>query len=407
MTAIENKQLESAIRIERIAVAIRYVGFVVIASFMVLGTESWDWRDIAIIGTIVALRNMLTHFILVTGQTRLIVTPWNFAVYLIEVSAIVYFSGADESDLYTFYILVLVGFAAYARKFSTVFLAGFAFATAYTAVLATEYYRAGSLSVDIGILLGRHAIILLAGWLLGSIASQMRRGEEAAEARAHAHAESDALQQAIFDNTDDPIIVYAEGEGISRANEAACKLLDTDHETLIGKHLREFIFDDGTIEQKAATLVREGELRGEQLIITAAGDERTIRFVTRSFRRDNRVFLVAVAHDITDEKDSSEAHREATKQLESLADELRTADGLRSGLMDATAAKIRSPLSPLLGQLDALIDGEIGQLTTDQLRALQVCRRSAMRILRVVDDAFSRGGEAPAGNSGPQDREDD
>lgn len=390
MTQSESHRLAKAVRMERVAIMVRYFGFSGMTLLIVFGSGAWRGSDILIIGAVLFLHNLIAHILIGTQREQFFLSPFNFFLYVFEISIAIRFSGGDESDLYILYPLALIGYSAYASSLRRVLSAGLIFSVSYGLVILWELYDSGSLAVPVGILVGRAAFILIAAWLLGRVSLMLRQAEEDAASRADAYAQSDALQRAIFDNTDDPIFVYEKNLTINSANKPACEYLNVPYGSLKGRKLRDFLFDDGTLITKSQELLEAGELSGEQLVLTSDGEERTLRFVIRSFSSGDQQYYVALCHDVTQERELDEARSLAVERLESLAVQLRTLDELKTGLLTATASNLRSPLGPLLGQLESLLNGELGQLTTPQLRALQVCRRSAKRILRAVEEAFDQ-----------------
>jgi signal transduction histidine kinase len=136
------------------------------------------------------------------------------------------------------------------------------------------------------------------------------------------------------------------------------------------------------------SLRSSGEYHGEQVIINFDGEEHTVDFRAQSFIRDKRQFFVVVAHDITEQKDLQEATRLANTDLERLNRELRQVDYLKTSFLTSMSQKLRSPMSAIMGYVEMLLEEELGELMPDQRKAIQTCRRSALRILRLIDDAL-------------------
>ena len=63
--------------------------------------------------------------------------------------------------------------------------------------------------------------------------------------------------------------------------------------------------------------------------------------------------------------------------------------------------KLRSPLTAILGYMDLLLDEELGELLPEQRKSLQTCRRSTLRIFKLLDESFGdRPGETLLGMPG-------
>jgi signal transduction histidine kinase len=153
--------------------------------------------------------------------------------------------------------------------------------------------------------------------------------------------------------------------------------------------VRSFLFDDGTIPQKFAAMRRRGFFNGEQLVIGPDGEERAVELIIRSFTRDDKQYYVALGHDVTPQKELQEATRQANLRLERLNRELRHVDQLRTGFLSTISQKLRSPLSAVLGYIEMLLQEELGDLTKDQRKALQTCRRGTLRAFRIIEETLA------------------
>lgn len=374
--------------IERVALAARYVIFATMLALFVLGQIPGNVHDVTVIAVVVVFHCLFAHWVLWTHRYGLLVTYFNFFLYLIELSIIVSFSGADESPAFVLYIIFLIGFTAYKREFPIIMLATVACVLAFSIVLLIEWRLVG-ISVTLGELVFKQLSIVVTGWLAGNLSQRLRQAEEESFSQAQRLAASEATLRAILDHTADPILVFDEQEVVVDANDGACQYFGTAREHVVGQRLRTFLFDDGTLPQKAAAMRRKGQFHGEQLVIGPDGEERAADIVVRSFIRDNKQYFVALMHDITPQKDLQEATRQANLRLERLNRELRHVDGLRTGFLSAVSQKLRSPLSAVLGYIEMLLQEELGDVTDEQRKALQTCRRGTLRAFRIIDDTLA------------------
>jgi len=378
--------------IERVALAGRYLIFTTMLALFVLGHIKGNVRDAAVISAALILHSVFAHWALWKNRLDLLVSRFNFLLYLVELSIIVSFSGADESPTFVLYILFLIGFSAYQRQLRSLIAAAIVCCLAYTLVLFIEWRLVG-LSSSLGELVFKQMSILLAGWLVGNLSQRIRRAEEESHSQALRVASSEAALRAILDHTADPILVFDENDLVVDANDSAGQYFGQARETLLGQRMRTFIFDDGTLPQKRSVLQHKGQLRGEQLLIGPDGEERAADVLVRSFIRDGKPYYVTLIHDITPQKDLQEATRQANLRLERLNRQLRHLDELRTGFLAAISQKLRSPLSAVLGYIEMLLQEELGDITREQRKALQTCRRGTVRAFRIIDEALALGSE--------------
>ncbi|MDX9972345.1 MAG: PAS domain S-box protein [FCB group bacterium] len=390
--------------VERFAMVARYIMLFAITPFFLFKFVRFDRVDMIVVWSIILLHNLFVHWVLFAKRERLFVSWLNFAIYFLEANLVVYFTGGDESDAYILYFLVIIGLGAYRRRFGSTLAVALLFCVSYIIVLYVDMLNDALLHESVTNLVSRIAFLFMSGWLVGALSRQLRLSEESIREQADALGASEMTLRAILDNTAQPILVYDEREFIIEANERAREFLRLPREQLLGRRVRSFMFDDGTLPNKFAALRARGEYRGEQILVRDNGEERTVDFRVRSYIRDGQRFFVAVAHDITEQKNLQEATRLANAHLERLNRELRNVDQLKSNFLSTISQKLRSPLSAVLGFLEMLLQEELGELNVDQHNALQTCRRATLRVFRVVDEALTLTARDPVPNRRSTDR---
>lgn len=393
MKAIKDTYTLLITSIERIALGMRYVCYAIMAPLFLLGYIEGNYRDFAVVTVVVVLHNAFAHWALWTGRHALLVSPWNFLIYFAETSVIILFTGAEESAGFVLYFLFLIGFSAYCRDAVRLILVTLLCCGSYAAIVSFEWYRIG-LAEAFGVIVFKNLSILLCGLLLANLSRRLRDVEVDSFTRAQELAASEATLRTILDHTADPIFVFDDNEFLTMVNDRACELFALHRDELLGQRVRKFMFDDGTLPAKLATLRSRGAYQGEQLLVAADGAEHAADIVVRSFIREQQRYHVALVHDITPQKELQETTREANSNLERLNRELRQVNALRTGFLASVSQKLRSPLSAVLGYLDMLLDEELGPTTAEQRRALQTCRRGTLRAFRVLDEAQSPSGSA-------------
>ncbi|HNR36869.1 MAG TPA: PAS domain S-box protein [Candidatus Hydrogenedentes bacterium] len=380
-------RLALGLRLEKIGLVFRYVAYVVLAGIFLAGFAVGSYTDLAVITVVVLLHAAFVHTVLLTHRYEWFASPFNFAIHVAEISCVVFFTGAEESEFFTLYLLFLVGYTVYRRSFGGMLLASAVTCGAYLLVIAIEWALAG-LALPPGVIFVKVASIPVCGWIVATTNTLLQHTEEALEARADALASSETMLRTIIDHAAEPILVYDENEFIAEANNRACEFFGIFRENLLGKPFRSLLFDDGTLSEQLAALYERNEYHGEQIFLNADGIERTVDLHVRSFIRNARKFFVAIARDITEQKELQEATQLANARLGHLNRELRQVNELKTGLLTSVSQRLRSPLTALLGYLDLLLDDELGATTPEQRRALLGGRRSVMRIFGLLDEAF-------------------
>lgn len=391
---ISTEQRVLIIRIEKAGLLFRWVGWGVILAAISLGGLPWEWFDLAVGTALILGHNFFVHLALWTRRTEWFATPLNYTVYLLEVTAIVLLTGADESVAYTLYILFLVGLTAYTRGARVVIYSTVMCIALFAGALALEYILVG-LSRPWGELALKMLAIGGAGWAVGVLSDQLNRNARAAREHADALATSEATLRTVLDNAADLILVFDEHERIIDVNERACAFLRLPRSEILGQRPRAFFFDDGTLGAKLASLRAHGEFHGEMIIVDADTQEHTVDLLIRGFLRNERRFFVALARDITQQKALEEATHRANAHLERLNRELRQVDEVKREFFGTVSMRMRSPVAAILGYADMLLADELGELNAEQRKALHTCRRSAQRLLGMVEEAVEVGAHPP------------
>ncbi|RPJ00576.1 MAG: GAF domain-containing protein, partial [Chloroflexi bacterium] len=75
--------------------------------------------------------------------------------------------------------------------------------------------------------------------------------------------------------------------------------------------------------------------------------------------------------------------------LQQAVDELAEADRLKEELVGTVSHELRSPLTYVVGYVDLLLEGEMGALTEDQRRSLEIVATKTKTLTRLVTDILS------------------
>ncbi|NPA92209.1 MAG: hypothetical protein GXO56_00840 [Chloroflexi bacterium] len=81
--------------------------------------------------------------------------------------------------------------------------------------------------------------------------------------------------------------------------------------------------------------------------------------------------------------------QERTRQLQDALERLSELQRLKANFIANISHELRTPLTHLIGYLDLLGDGFLGDLNPDQAKAIEVMQRSADRLYRLIEDLIS------------------
>ncbi len=394
MTAVEEARLWLVLSVEKFALVARNLALVLVAGMLLGGYLREYHPGLAAVAAIVIVHSLFSLWIYLSGRFHFFQSRWNFVLNLTEITLAVALSGAAESVLYVLFLFFLVACGTYTRRPRLVLFATGLCLLCFGGIVIADSARIG-FEVSYATVIVRLAAIAACGWLMASITRVLGRAEESSMARERALASSEATLRTILDSAADPIFVYDNDEFITDANDRACKFLAVPRCKLLGQRIRAFLFDDGTLPNKMSALRARGEYHGEQIFVNSYGEERTVDLRVRSYTRDGQRFFVAVGPDITEQKNLQEASRLANLHLEKLNQELQQVNALRRGFLTTISRKLRSPLTALLGYTEMLLEGELGDLTSEQRTAVQACRRAAMRAFNLIDEALDPGVKQP------------
>lgn len=387
MKAVAANRLEFAASIERIALIMRYIVYTIVVGLYLTHQLKGEFLDVIIATAIIGAHNAFSHLILLTRRYQVFLSWTNFLIYLFESTLLIWITGADNSVAYVTYILLIVGLSAFSESYWRILLATFACIAAYNGVLVIEYLREG-FSNQLGVVAVQQLSVLMVGWLVAHTGQLLHRARTQLQLQTEALQASEFTLRTILDSTTDPILVFDDRELITEANHRACSFAGLERGLLLRQRFRSFLFDDGTIPNKMEALKRAGRFHGEQVLIGRDGDEMTVEMHIRAVTLEERQHYVTVMHDITERKDLQEATRLANLNLEKINSELQRLNRVKTHVMAQLSQRLRSPLSAILGYVEMMLDEELGEIGPAQQKGLQTCRRSTLRIFRMLDETL-------------------
>ncbi|MFA6240006.1 MAG: PAS domain S-box protein [Candidatus Hydrogenedentales bacterium] len=387
MSIKNTSSLTLLLLVERVGLFARYLVWAVMASAYLLGYIAGNTQDFIALTALVVLHNGYSHAVFLFKRYSAFSSRLNFLIYLAEATLITHFSGREASDAYIAYHLLIIGLGAYTRRSRTTAIVTLLCMFSYAGVVTLEWYRIG-LALPLGVIVFKLMSIGICGWLVAQLMQRFGSIEATALRQAEALSASETMLRTILNSAGEPILVFDDQEFITEANDQAGSFLAVAREKLIGQRIRAFLFDDGTLPHKFASLRARGEAQTEEVVVDARGEERSVEIVFRSFTREGSRFYVALLQDITERKNLQEATRLANQRLERLNAELRQIDRMKGEFLASISQNLRSPLSAVSGFVEMLLEEELGDLNPDQRKALQTCRRGIIRAFKLVDEAL-------------------
>jgi PAS domain S-box-containing protein len=92
--------------------------------------------------------------------------------------------------------------------------------------------------------------------------------------------------------------------------------------------------------------------------------------------------IVITAHDVTDRKALEIGLQRQVRELEEL-------DRMRTEFVATVSHELRTPLTSIIGEVELLADGDLGELTAIQERAMDMIGRNSARLLTLIDDLLT------------------
>ncbi len=385
-------------RIERAAMILRYAVYVSLAFLVIFDSVHWHVLMLAAATAVLILHNSFVHAALLSGRIHWFQTPFNLALYSVEAVLSVWASGLSDFVAVSFAFLLLAGICVYASDARSVIAATIAFVLSLILVEVLRVHNGMTGRPVLEMAAGALGC-MLSGILLAYFRAYLNGAEKAGQEPLDSLSNDAPALPDVLNSLEDAMLVCDETGAILEANQAACELFGLASERLAGSHLRTVLFDDGTLEDKLEAARQTGLAESEEAVAGASGEERHVHIQLRALASGGKAFYVAVAHSVSIQEPPQEV--EAHKDIEPLGPRRRRE--WNTDFFVITAQRIRSPLSAILGYADLLLEEELGPLNHGQRNALQTSRRSARRIVRMLDEASASlpPGRIPSADSTP------
>ncbi len=381
----ERSDISVVLGVERFALLARYavlLAIILVARSRLVVPEVW------LVLIIIIAHQVFSHWVFLKKRGDVFTQTLNFIVYFAEATLIILIAGSSKHEAYPLFIILLIGMSVYDVSPQTLIASTVLCVATFILVIWVKMHFVVGTGLTRSLIFTPVISMLICGWLLSRWGRLLRETRAERDEHAFALASSETKMRLIFDSAANPIIVFDDNLFITEANSTACEAIGVSREQLIGRRIQSFLFDDGTLSNRIADLRARGEYSGEQILINSEGEEENVDITACTYVLDGKRYFACVFQDISERKDLQKAKRLATENLEDLSRKLRQVSELRTGFLSTISQKIRSSLSIMLGPLEMLLDEKLGDTTPDQRQALQLCRRGAQRIMRVVEDSL-------------------
>lgn len=199
--------------------------------------------------------------------------------------------------------------------------------------------------------------------------------------------ESEKKYRLIFENSPLGIFNFDKDGTVTHCNDKIAEILGIPKEKIIGFNMNLSLRDE---KMKAAfnevLLLRQGHFEGEY---RSEGDGKTA-FIKVDYSpniSDDGTLLggVGIVEDIGERKIAEEKLREYTDELSKMNKELQSLDRMKNEFLSNVSHELRTPLTSIKGYSDLLMEGTLGEMNYQQLKAVSTVIRNTERLRRLVD----------------------
>ncbi len=199
--------------------------------------------------------------------------------------------------------------------------------------------------------------------------------------------ESEEKYRLIFENSPLGIFNFDKDGTVTHCNDKIADILGIPKEHILGFNMNTSLRDE---KMKAAfkevLLLRQGHFEGEY----SSQENSKTAFIKVDYSpniSDDGTLLggVGIVEDIRERKQADEKLREYADELSKMNKELQSVDRMKSELLSNVSHELRTPLTSIKGYSDLLMEGTLGEMNYQQLKAVNTVIRNTERLRRLVD----------------------
>ena len=197
--------------------------------------------------------------------------------------------------------------------------------------------------------------------------------------------------RAAFARAPSPMLLFdAEGLNLGRilgVNAPLCELLGREEHEIVGHYATQFAHPDDVSAALTAFDAPDSAAIQTRLMHSSG----RVVWVSMSHARvnfgsDEAPLVIAHLQDITIRQESERAMRLALARERAAAEQFEALARERSDLMASVSHDLRTPLTAIGSYTELLVDGDLGELTPDQLEVLEIIHRNTRRLGSTIED---------------------
>lgn len=200
------------------------------------------------------------------------------------------------------------------------------------------------------------------------------------------------LYKNIVERSPDGIITLDLGGMVTSCNIAAATQVGFSKNELIGKTYTEIgLFENKDIPRYQAmftsTLQDEAVEPLEINLIRKDGSSFFAEIRINPLKENGRTIGVqAITRDITGQKQAEKELKKSKRKIELQNIKLKKLDELKSSFLNVTSHELRTPITPIKGYLQMLLNQKIGSITEEQKKILKIIQRNTNRLDHLIQD---------------------
>ena len=200
------------------------------------------------------------------------------------------------------------------------------------------------------------------------------------------------LYKNIVERSPDGIITLDLEGMVTSCNIAAATQVGFSKEELIGKTYTEIgLFENKDIPRYQAmftsTLQDEAVEPLEINLIRKDGSSFFAEIRINPLKENGRTIGVqAITRDVTEQKQAEEKLKKSKRKIELQNIKLKKLDELKSSFLNVASHELRTPVTPIKGYLQMLLNQKIGSITEEQKKILKIIQRNTNRLDHLIQD---------------------
>jgi len=200
------------------------------------------------------------------------------------------------------------------------------------------------------------------------------------------------LYKNIVERSLDGIITLDLEGMVTSCNIAAATQVGFSKNELIGKPFTEIgLFENKDIPRYRAmftsTLQDEAVEPLEINLIRKDGFSFFAEIRINPLKENGRMIGVqAITRDVTEQKQAEEKLKKSKRKIELQNIKLKKLDELKSSFLNVASHELRTPVTPIKGYLQMLLNEKIGSITEEQKKILKIIQRNTNRLDHLIQD---------------------